>query len=85
MCPSGKVAVGGGFGQDDVQSDQLVVVTSSPVQISLGKTYLEDPSIYTPIDAEGSFVPNGWLVQGYNKSATSLVVRPWVICAAVSR
>ena len=85
MCPSGKVAIGGGFGQNDVQSDKLVIVTSSPVQIAKGKTYLEDPTIYTPIDAEGSFVPNGWLVQGYNTSGTDLVVRPWVICAAVGR
>ena len=82
MCPVGKVAVGGGFGQDDVQTDKLVVVTSTPVQIESGKTYLEDPSISTPIDVEGSFVPNGWLV---NNSGADLVVRPWVVCATVGR
>lgn len=83
MCAPGKTAIGGGFGQDDVQTDKLVIVTSSPVQIADGKTYLEDMSIYKPIDAEGSFVPNGWLVQGYNQSGAPLIVRPWVICADV--
>jgi hypothetical protein len=85
MCAPGKVALGGGFGQDDVQSDKLVVVTSSPVQIENGKTYLDQPSIYKPIDAHGSFVPNGWLIQGYNHSGQDLVVRPWVICATVGK
>jgi len=84
MCPAGKVAIGGGFGQDDVQTDQLDVVTSSPIQIKDGKTYLDDGSIYTPSDEEGSFVPNGWIVQGYNHSGGALVVRPWVICARSS-
>jgi collagen triple helix repeat protein len=83
MCAPGKVAIGGGFGQDDVQTDELVIVSSSPVQIENGKTYLEDPSVYKGIDAEGSIVPNGWLVQGYNKSDSALIVRPWVICAMV--
>lgn len=85
MCAPGKVAVGGGFGQDDVQTDKLTIVTSTPVQIEEGKTFLENPAIYKPIDAEGSFVPNGWLVQGYNHSGADLVVRPWVICGTVTK
>jgi collagen triple helix repeat protein len=87
MCAPGKVALGGGFGQDDVQTDQLVIVSSSPVQVENGKTYFDDPSVYKPIagDPAGSFVPNGWIVQGYNKSGQDLIVRPWVICAKVNR
>jgi len=83
MCPPGKVALGGGFGQNDEQTNKLQIVTSSPVQIAHGKTYLEDPSVYHAIDAAGSFVPNGWLVQGYNTTGHDLIVRPWVICATV--
>jgi len=85
MCAPPKVALGGGFGQNDDQTDKLVIVTSTPVQIAGGKTYLEDWSVYKPIDAEGSFVPNGWLVQGYNQSLRDLIVRPWVICAEVDQ
>jgi len=73
VCPKGKVALGGGFGQDDVQTAKLIVVSSSPVE------FTEDASgtwNYQPIDGEGSFVPNGWLVQGYNESGSPLVVRP---------
>ena len=32
MCAPGKTALGGGFGQDDAQTDQLVIVTSSPAR-----------------------------------------------------
>jgi hypothetical protein len=82
MCAPGKVALGGGFGQDDVQTDLLVIVTSTPVNIT------QDGVKYpagTPTDEVGSLLaPNGWLVQGYNKSELDLIVRPWVICAKVS-
>jgi hypothetical protein len=33
---------------------------------------------------DGSYQPNGWMVEGYNRGTTDLVVRPWVICANVS-
>jgi len=83
MCAPGKVALGGGFGQDDVQTDKLIIVTSVPAYID-GKGNVDPPT--TPVvDPEGSIVPNGWLVQGYNESATSLVVRPWVVCAEVGK
>jgi hypothetical protein len=83
MCAPGKTALGGGFGQDDVQSDKLIIVTSVPAYIdSVGNV---DPATTPQADAEGSIVPNGWLVQGYNESAQSLVVRPWVICADVNK
>jgi len=85
MCAPGKVALGGGFGQDDVQTTNLRIVTSSPIQIANGKTYFDDPSVYKPIDPEGSFVPNGWIVQGYNLGTQPLIVRPWVVCATVGR
>jgi hypothetical protein len=81
VCPKGKVALGGGFGQDDVQTDKLVIVSSAPVEFTENASGTWN---YQPIDDEGSFVPNGWLVQGYNESGSSLVVRPWVICAAVN-
>lgn len=84
MCAPGKVALGGGFGQDDVQTSDLRIVTSSPVEIANGKTYFDDPSVYQPIDPEGSFVPNGWIVQGYNLGTVPLIVRPWVVCATVN-
>jgi hypothetical protein len=80
VCAKGKVALGGGFGQNDVQSDQLLVVTSAPVEFTRDASGTWD---YHTIDSHGSFVPNGWLVQGYNKSGSSLVVRPWIICAKV--
>ncbi len=81
MCAPGKVALGGGFGQNDVQTDQLVIVTSTPMNINKhGQMY----PVGTPTDDEGSLLaPNGWLVQGYNKSDLDLIVRPWVICAVV--
>ena len=88
MCAPGKTALGGGFGQNDFPSEQVVVVSSSPVQIDQNtlKTYLEDPSVFKPIEGDlaQSFKPNGWLVQGYNLSDQARIVRPWVICAKVS-
>jgi hypothetical protein len=83
MCAPGKVALGGGFGQNDLQSDQLVIVGSSPINVNAaGELY---PAGSTPTDNEGSLLaPNGWLVQGYNQDPVNdLIVRPWVICANV--
>ncbi len=42
--------------------------------------------VYSAIDGDnaGSFVPNAWLVEGYNFSDQDLIVRPWVICAKVA-
>jgi hypothetical protein len=86
MCAPGKVALGGGFGQNDgaYQTDKLVIVTSTPLNINAdGVMY---PPNGTPTDDEGSLLaPNGWLVEGYNQSDKDLVVRPWVICAKVNR
>jgi hypothetical protein len=81
MCPPGKVAIGGGFGANDVNSSKLVIVTSAPFYV--------DPQTLKPgtpasIDDEGSIVPNAWLVQGYNMSDQSIVVRPWVVCAKIA-
>lgn len=93
-CPDGKTALGGGFSRDTETGAAvkgLQVVTSSPAQIDT--TIEDDPNtaadervVYTPIegDAAGSFVPNGWIVEGFNNGNTDLIVRPWVICAAVS-
>ncbi|MGZ4409599.1 MAG: hypothetical protein ACXVY6_12515 [Gaiellaceae bacterium] len=83
MCAAGKTALGGGFGQDDIQSDKLIIVTSVPAYID--KDGNVDPATTPQADVEGSIIPNGWLVQGYNESAVSLVVRPWVICADVNK
>ncbi len=80
QCAADKVAFGGGFGLDDVQSDALTVVTSAPAYIKGGVVYPADTPTVGP---QMSIVPNGWLVQGYNKSGHDLVVRPWVICATI--
>ena len=83
MCAPGKTALGGGFGQDDTQTSKLIIVTSVPAYID--KDGNVDPATTPQADAEGSIIPNGWLVQGYNESASDLVVRPWVICAEVNK
>ena len=83
-CANGKVAVGGGFSRADEAVSAfkgLQIVTSIPAQINS-----EGTLVYTPIadDPAGSFVPNGWLVEGFNTNASGeLIVRPWVVCAAV--
>jgi len=93
-CPEGKTALGGGYGRDTDTGAAvrgLQVVTSSPAQIDPAleddpATPTDERIVYTPIegDAAGSFVPNGWLVEGFNNGNTDLIVRPWVICAAVT-
>jgi len=87
MCPVGKAALGGGFGLNDFPTDQMNIVTSAPIQVDPAtlKTFLEDGTVFQAIDEEYSFVPNGWMVQGYNHTGKDLIVRPWVICAKVSR
>jgi hypothetical protein len=81
MCAPGKVALGGGFGQNDATSSKLVIVTSTP--------YYVDPATLEPatpplVGEEQSIIPNAWLVQGYNMSDNELVVRPWVVCAKIA-
>ena len=43
MCAPGKVALGGGFGHDDIQSNKLIIVTSAPAYIdsagNVGSSY----------------------------------------------
>jgi hypothetical protein len=82
-CADGKVAIGGGFQRADesiAAIRNLQIVTSSPTQIS------GNNEVYNPIpgDAAGSLLPNAWLVEGFNLGTTDLIVRPSVICAAVS-
>lgn len=93
-CPEGKTALGGGYSRDTETGAAvkgLQVVTSSPAQID--PTIKDEPAteaderlVHIPIegDAAGSFVPNGWLVEGFNNGNADLIVRPWVICAAVN-
>jgi hypothetical protein len=85
MCAPGKVALGGGFSRADEGAAAfkgLQIVTSQPVQVKDG-----DPQAYSPIegDVDGSFVPNGWLVEGFNNGSTDLIVRPHVVCAEVAK
>ena len=82
-CPVGKVALGGGFrlGADASLADKQAtqVFSSQPVQVENGS-----PDAYSPIagDADGSYVPNAWLVEGtYSGDNPNLVVRPHAICA----
>ena len=84
MCAPGKVALGGGFSRADegpAAFKGLQIVTSQPIQVKDG-----DPQAYTAIDGDvdGSFVPNGWLVEGFNNGSTDLIVRPHVVCAEVA-
>ncbi|MFC5175832.1 hypothetical protein [Nocardioides taihuensis] len=82
-CPTGKTALGGGFSRADegpAAFKGLQIVTSQPTQIKDGAV------VYEPIagDVDGSFVPNAWLVEGFNTGTTDLIVRPHVICATVA-
>lgn len=91
MCPAGKVALGGGFSRgDESPADfrQLQIVTSQPTQIAkVDGTY---QIVYNPIngDADGSFVPNAWLVEGFygiaDRVSGTMIVRPHVVCATVT-
>ena len=87
MCPEGKTALGGGYGDAPENGDErgLTIVTSAPAQIrSDGSGGFE--FFYSPIagDPSGSFQPNGWVVQGYNETGRTITVRPHVICANVA-
>ena len=90
QCAPGKVALGGGFNlasdAGDAAAKDVQVVVSEPTQVKDGKTFYDDPSIYHPVkgDEAGSFVPNGWIVQGFNTGTASVVVRPWVVCADIT-
>lgn len=83
QCPAGKSAVGGGFSRADEGAAAfrgIQVVTSQPAQFANGA------EVYQPIegDADGSFVPNAWLVEGFNNGTTDLIIRPHVVCATVN-
>lgn len=83
QCAGAKIAIGGGFSRADEGAAAfkgLQVVTSQPVQIADGEI------VYSPIDGDeaGSYVPNGWLVEGFNNNeGGELIVRPHVVCAKV--
>lgn len=64
----------------------LNIVTFAPAQVrpAAGGGF---EFFYQPIagDAAGSFVPNAWLVEGFNNNTSGeLIVRPHVICAEVA-
>ena len=91
-CADGKAAIGGGYSRADEAVSAfkgLQIVSSSPAQITAdGKVVSQTGGAgFTPIagDAAGSFVPNGWLVEGFNNNpaGVDLIVRPWVVCAVV--
>lgn len=81
-CAPGKTALSGGFGDNDgAGQNELNIVTSAPTQIND-----EGAIVHNPIegDAAGSFVPNAWLVEGYNNNVSGeIIVRPHVVCATV--
>lgn len=89
QCAPGKVALSGGFSRADeaVKSiKNLQIVTSAPAQIKDGKVVTIDGG-YAPIDGDkdGSFVPNGWVVEGFNNGTADLIVRPHVVCGNVAK
>jgi hypothetical protein len=90
QCAPGKTALGGGFhlaaDAGDAKAKEVQVVVSEPTQVKDGKTYYDDPSIYTPIEGDPalSLKPNGWIVQGFYTGTDSVIVRPWVVCAEVN-
>ncbi|MGH3334070.1 MAG: hypothetical protein ACRDPJ_22475 [Nocardioidaceae bacterium] len=83
-CPDGQVAIGGGFSRADegpAAIHGLQIVSSQPTQIKDGQ------EVYEPVkdDPDGSFVPNAWLVEGFNNNDSGeLIVRPWVNCTKIS-
>jgi hypothetical protein len=83
MCAPGKVAIGGGYSRaDEGKADfaGIQIVTSRPAQFKGGE------EVYNAIkgDADGSFVANAWLVEGFNNNpGGELVLRPWVVCATI--
>ncbi len=83
QCAPGKTAIGGGFSRADEGTAafrNLQIVTSRPAQ------YQGGDEIYQAIkgDPDGSFVPNAWVVEGFNNSDNGeVIVRPWVVCAAI--
>lgn len=85
-CAPGQTAISGGFGrgdEGDAATHNLQIVSSQPAQIKDG-VITSETGDYTPIagDPNGAFVPNGWLVEGYNNAADGeLIVRPFVTCA----
>lgn len=83
MCAPGKVALGGGFGDNDGDDSKIRVVTSTPAQVVKNGANYE--LAYSPIagDPAGSFLPNAWLVEGFNEGTDATMVRPWVICVKV--
>ena len=84
-CAGGKVALGGGYGWDDVQTSKLVIVTSTPFYVDPGTGTTALGGAYKMHDTQDySMVPNAWLVQGYNMSGQDIGVRPWVICAKIA-
>lgn len=83
-CPDGKKALGGGYSRADEGVEaykNLQIVTSQPAQVENG-----DPNTYNPIegDPDGSYVPNAWLVEGFNNGTTEMIVRPHVTCVAIN-
>jgi hypothetical protein len=84
QCPTGKAAIGGGFSRHEGSAatayQQVDIVTSQPAQFANGA------EVYQPIagDVDGSFVPNAWLIEGFNNSGQTLIVRPHVVCAAIN-
>jgi hypothetical protein len=88
-CAEGETAIGGGFSRADegvAAFKNLQVVTSAPALIvdgniiSLTGEGLPDHIV----NEDWSYVPNAWLVEGFNNGDTELIVRPHIVCATVN-
>jgi hypothetical protein len=74
-CPSGQVALGGGFSSDATGPGQINIVTSDPIWVNAAGDEQE---------AEDGLA-NAWEVEGYYTGTGSVLVAAWAICATVQQ
>lgn len=86
QCAEGETAIGGGFSRGDAGGyDHLNIVSASPALIRNGEVIsisgvgLEAETV----NEDWAYVPNGWVVEGFNHGEVSQIVRPHVVCATL--
>lgn len=89
QCAEGETAIGGGFSRADEGAaaiKNLQIVSSSPALIVDGEVISVTGAGLADhiVNDDWSYVPNGWVVEGFNNGGADLIVRPHVICASVN-